>query len=83
MRSILKSTQGAFSLFVGGKSVGKSFLIQKMCRDLNGQGGCLVAVIDGRPSIHVGGYNSGVVSFAYLSSLLRTFVTLVWLWYNI
>jgi hypothetical protein len=74
MRSILKSTQGAFSLFVGGKSVGKSFLIQKMCRDdLNGQGGCLVAVIDGRPSIHVGGYNSGVVSFAYLSSFIENF----------
>ena len=48
LRSILTSTRGAFSLFIGGKSVGKSFLIKKMCRDLNGQGGCLVAVIDAR-----------------------------------
>lgn len=48
MRSILTSTSGKFSLFIGGKSVGKSFLIKKMCRDLNGQGGCLVAVINGR-----------------------------------
>ena len=54
LRSILTSTRGAFSLFMGGKTVGKSFLIKKMCRDLNGQGGCLVAVIDARetgPSI--------------------------------
>ena len=48
MRSILTSKEGAFSLLIGGKSVGKSFLIQKMCRDLNGQGGRLVAVINGR-----------------------------------
>lgn len=48
MRSILTSTEGAFSLFIGGKSVGKSFLIRKICRDLNAQGDCLVAVIDGR-----------------------------------
>lgn len=48
LRSILTSTRGAFSLFIGGKSVGKSFLIKKMCRDLNGQGGCLVAVINAR-----------------------------------
>jgi hypothetical protein len=48
MRSILTSTRGAFSLFIGGYSVGKSFLIRNICRDLNAQGGCLVAVIDGR-----------------------------------
>lgn len=48
MRSILTSTRGEFSLFIGGKSVGKSFLIRNICRDLNAQGGCLVAVIDAR-----------------------------------
>ena len=48
MRSILTSTKGQFCLLIGGKSVGKSFLIKKMCRDLNEQGDCLVAVINAR-----------------------------------
>jgi len=48
LRSILTSTEGEFSLFIGGKSVGKSFLIRNICRDLNAQGDCLVAVINAR-----------------------------------